>query len=262
MVWIAPAVALATWDAWRWLIYRLGEEPEQGAVLLLTVVLVLGVGVLRRDLAGGAARSAPILTLAAVLALYAVSYAYLPPIMRAGLAVPATLYAIHAGLLRHQPPVAFWGLVALALPVLPSLQLVLGYPMRAVAAAASAGLLQAQGLVVERQGTLLVWQGRMVQFDAPCSGVNMLWAGLMLAFMGSLLLRLDVRRTAAAVALAVVTTLVANVLRGTSLFYIEAGIVTWAPAWWHEALGIAAFAFAAALMFWTLPRMAVQEDRA
>ena len=47
--------------------------------------------------------------------------------------------------LKERPPLAFWGLVALSLPVLPSLQFVLGYPMRIVSATLTVGLLQPAG---------------------------------------------------------------------------------------------------------------------
>ena len=63
------------------------------------------------------------------------------------------------------------------------------------------GLLQAQGLAVARQGTFLLWRDEMVQFDAPCSGVNMLWAGLLLTLMGCVLFRLGAMKVAVAVAL-------------------------------------------------------------
>src|SRR5262249_56914005 len=103
-----------------------------------------------------------------------------------------------------RPPVAFWGLVALALPVLPSLQFTLGYPMRVVSATLSVGLLQAHGLMVARQGTFLVWRGELIQFDAPCSGVNMLWAGLLLTLMGCVLLHFGAIKVIVAVPLSLV----------------------------------------------------------
>jgi exosortase/archaeosortase family protein len=254
-LWMPAAVALATWDAWRWYMERLGGEPEQGLVPMATIALVLGLGWLRREQRPRSDEGRILLALASVLLFYAATHAALPPIMRAGIAVPATLLALHAALFRAVPPVALWGLAALSLPVLPSLQFVLGYPLRVLAASLSVALLQGQGLAVAREGTLLVWQGRMVQFDAPCSGVNMLWAGLMLSLMVALLLRLDVWRTAAALALALVATIAANALRGASLFYVEAGIISGAPAWWHEAVGLTAFAVAAAAMLAALGRL-------
>jgi exosortase/archaeosortase family protein len=139
--------------------------------------------------------------------------------------------------------------------VLPSLQFTLGYPLRVVSAALTVGLLQAHGLMVERQGTFLAWRGELVQFDAPCSGVNMLWAGLLLTLMGCVLLRLGTLKTVLAAGLSVVLTIACNVLRASSLFYVEAGLVPQAPAWWHDGIGIAAFGLSAAATLWVLARL-------
>lgn len=251
---LALAVALATWAGWRWYLTRVAAAPEEATALVLTIIFLTALGGLRR----GSARAPhpfPFVPLAVVLAVYALSFPFVPHIILAALAVAATLYALHSALFRSAPPIAFWGLIALSLPVLPSLQFVLGYPLRVVAATISVVLLQGQGLAVSRQGTLLGWQGRMVQFDAPCSGVNMLWAGLMLALMGAVLLRLDRPRTLAAIALATIATIAANALRGASLFYMEAGVIEGLPAWWHEATGLAAFLVAAVAMLWGLGRL-------
>jgi exosortase/archaeosortase family protein len=147
----------------------------------------------------------------------------------------------------------------LTLPVLPSLQFMLGYPMRVLSATLVVALLQAHGLAVTRQGTFLLWRDKTIQFDAPCSGVNMLWAGLLLTLMGCTLLRLGATKVAIAVTLSVVLTIAANVLRATSLFYLETGMVLGAPIWWHEGIGIAAFMLSAAIMLRLLGRLRKRE---
>src|SRR5262245_56142317 len=90
----------------------------------------------------------PLFPFAFLLAAFAASYAVLPPIARAAIAIAATLYCAHVAAFKERPPVAFWGLMALALPVVPSLQFMLGYPMRLVSAALTVALLQAHGLSV------------------------------------------------------------------------------------------------------------------
>jgi len=252
---VALSTMLATWDGWRWYLARVGGEPEQAVSLVLTVALIAGAGLLRHRRAADGAAEMPLGLIAALLLLYAASHLVLPAIMRAALAIALTLYCLYWTAFRARPPVAFWGLVALALPVLPSLQFVLGYPLRVVSAAATVLLLQMQGLMVERQGTFLLWRGEMVQFDAPCSGVNMLWAGLLLTLAVCLAFRFDLGRTLVAVALSVALTLVANVLRATSLFYVEGGVIGGVPAWWHEAIGLAAFVLCAAATLHLLARL-------
>jgi exosortase/archaeosortase family protein len=247
-------VMAATWGAWRWYLERVWAAPEEAAALAVTVVFVATLAVARKG-QGASPRPLPLAAVAILLVAYAASYFVFPPIVRAAIAVAATLFCFYLAALRERPPVAFWGLVALALPVLPSLQFMLGYPMRIVSAALSVALLQAHGLAVTRQGTFLVWRDEMIQFDAPCSGVNMLWAGLLLTLMGCVLFRLGAVKVMAAVALSVVLSVACNVLRASSLFYVEAGLVPQAPAWWHDGIGIAAFTLSAAVTLWLLGRL-------
>ena len=253
---VTVLVMAATWDAWRWYVQRVWESPEEAASLALTVAFLGALGVTRRS---KEAMRLPLLPVALLLAAFAASYGMLPPIARAAIAIAATLFCGHLAAFKERPPIAFWGLVALALPVVPSLQFVLGYPMRLVCAALSVGLLQAHGLAVERQGTFLSWRDELIQFDAPCSGVNMLWAGLLLTLMGCVLFRFNVLKIMIAVALSLVLAIACNVLRATSLFYVEAGLLPHAQAWWHEGIGIAAFTVSAAATLWLLTRLRGRE---
>jgi len=255
---VSTLVVAATWDAWRWYVERVWAEPEEAAALALTIVFLAVLAVVRPP-ASRAPQPIPLAPVAILLVGYAASYAVLPPIMRAAVAVATTLFCIHVAALRERPPIAFWGQVALALPVLPSLQFTLGYPMRVVSAALTTALLQAHGVMVARQGTFLVWHGEMVQFDAPCSGVNMLWAGLLLALMGCVLLRLPALKVMLAVGLSVTLAIAGNVLRAASLFYVEAGLLPDAPGWWHDGIGIMAFTLSAAVTLWLLGRLRGRE---
>jgi exosortase/archaeosortase family protein len=155
------------------------------------------------------------------------------------------LFCCHRAVIGRAPPPALWGVSLLALPVLPSLQFFLGYPLRLIGAALTALLLQANGLAVARQGVDLVWRDEVLQFDAPCSGVNMLWAGLLLTLAIAWLNGSGAVRLAAALVLSLAMSLLFNVLRAASLFYLESGLLAGA-GWWHEAIGVIAFALAAA----------------
>ena len=255
---VAILALAATWDAWRWYIGRVSTAPEEAAALVLTVALLRGIGIARMA-RPTSPHTVPLLPIASLLALYAAAHAVLPPIMRAALAIALTLFCFYLAAFRERPPVAFWGLVALALPVLPSLQFTLGYPMRVISATLVVGLLQMHGLAVTRQGTFLLWRDETIQFDAPCSGVNMLWAGLLLTLTGCTWLRLGAVKVAIAMTLSIALTIAANVLRATSLFYVETGMVPAAPTWWHEGIGIAAFMLSAALTLWLLGHLRERE---
>jgi len=95
----------------------------------------------------------------------------------------------------------------------------------------------------------------MVDFDAPCSGVNMLWAGLLLTLMGCVLFRLGAMKVAMALALSVALSIASNALRASSLFYVETGLFAQAPAWWHDGIGLAAFTASAMATLWLLGRL-------
>jgi exosortase/archaeosortase family protein len=248
---VAIVVAAATWDAWRWYVARVSASPEEAVSLTATVIFLAVLGAARGP-RPAAPRPLVLVQAAILLGVYVSSYALLPAILRAALAIAATLFAFHLALFKQRPPVAFWGLVALALPVVPSLQFVLGYPMRVVSATLAVGLLQAQGLAVNRQGTFLIWHGQMVDFDAPCSGVNMLWAGLLLTLMGCVLYRLGAIKVAVAIALSVALSIASNALRAASLFYVEAGFFAEAPDWWHDGIGLAAFIASSVATLWLL----------
>src|SRR5437763_7652357 len=121
---VTALVMAATWDAWRWYVQRVWESPEEAASLALTVAVVGALGVARRS---KEAVRLPLIPIALLLAAFAASYEVLPPIARAAIAIAATAFCGHLAAFKKRPPVAFWGLVALALPVVPSLQFMLGY---------------------------------------------------------------------------------------------------------------------------------------
>ena len=244
---IQAVILAATWDAWRWYGHRIAGAPEEAAAFALLVVVLIALAA-PRLFRRAPDYAAPLLPVAALLTAYGVSQWFAPPIIRCALAAAAVLYPLYLAAFRERPPVAFWGIVALAMPLLTSLQFFLGYPMRVISASLTAAFLEMQGIALSVQGTFLVWRGEMVQFDAPCSGVNMLWGGLLITLAACLILRLGVVKTTAAIVLSIVMTTFANVLRTTSLFYIEAGVISGAQDWWHEGIGLVAFALAAATM--------------
>ncbi len=241
---IGLCIGAATWDAWRWYATRLSAEPEQGLALALTLG-VFALLAMPRWLARRPAGHVPLLPVAALLALYSVLVVVAPSIFQAAVAVIAVLYVAYRAVFDRTPPLAFYGLVALSLPVLPSLQFVLGYPMRLVSAWLTVGLLELHGLGISRQGTFVVINGETVQFDAPCSGVSSLWALVLVALFISLVRNVSTAGTVAMVALAGFVAIGANVIRVASLLYAEANGWTETTPALHEGIGLVAFGFAA-----------------
>lgn len=261
--WTVLAITvLACWESWHWYAGRVAGTPDEALTLLMTMGLILALGA-RSGLGRAAADpSVPLLLPAALLASYAALHGFGPPIVLAAIAVMASLPLFYRAVVGERPPLALYALAALSLPVLPSLQFVLGYPMRLISASLTVGLLELQGLAVVREGTHLLFAGQTVEFDAPCSGIRMLWAGLMLTLAACVIWRSGVVMTLIAVSASILMTLAANVFRASSLFYVEAGLLPGAAPWWHEAIGLVAFAISAVATVLVLARLNALEVRA
>lgn len=245
---LAAIALVACWDSWRWTIHRLTQSPEEGLSLLFTFALLAVLSIPRLRHPALFARIDPILP-AAMLTLHAaLTVAQAPSIIQSALATTLLAYIVYRVALNTAPPAAFWGLIALSMPVLPSLQFVFGYPLRIVSAALTVALLNLQGVPITREGTYVTIAGQTAQFDAPCSGIAMLWALILVTLMTALIARLSVARLGLALLLTVAAAFAANVLRVASLLYATTMLGETEPPWLHEAVGLAAFAFAALLL--------------
>ncbi len=216
-----------------WYVKRLDDGSDE-PLGLLTLGLV---GLLAwRDRAARTAGE-PAKTWGAVLVLASVvAIPWLPPMLRAGLAVAgvAVFYGLHrrAGLL---------GLLALSLPVVASLQFYLGYPLRLAAAEGAARLIELGSLVVARRGVQIEIGGQVIGVDPACSGVRMLWHAAVAAMGLAAYHRLPWRATAAVGGLAVVLVIPANIVRATLLVFEETGY--WQKSdLLHGGIGLASFA--------------------
>lgn len=240
-----PALLVAFWDAWRLLAGRFGDGPS--ALPLLLVLLLVAIPTIRRIVARDAPEVPPLL-LSPGLGLYLAASVAGPVLARIAVAVSIFVlvcYRIAAG---RSPPAPLAGLALLVMPVLPSLDFYLAYPMRLICAALTAGLLRLNGLGVSVEGVALRWNGSLVMFDAACSGVRMLWAATFLASAIGLIAGFGPARYARALLIALALAVAGNVLRAASLFYVENGFVQGlqGPVV-HEAVGIAAFVLLAAM---------------
>jgi exosortase/archaeosortase family protein len=236
--------AAAYWPVWVWYASRVGDGSDEpwclAALAVVLVLLLTDRDETKTQLDGF---RAPIV----FLLLYVVAAALLPPIFGAAvamLAVGSTLSFHRRGRLFDP---GIWGLLLLSLPLLASLQFYLGYPLRALAGQLTAPLLNLSGFAVAAQGTVLDWGGRLIEIDAPCSGVRLLWACGFLTFSLASIYRLTAFRTVLAGLGALAALVLGNVFRTAALFYVEAGVVA-APQWAHAWAGVAAFALMAVVI--------------
>jgi exosortase len=241
------ALLLAFWEAWRLLALRLDDGVD--ALPLLLVLAAVSIPLVRRLRSGIAPAPVDFATVSAGLGLYIAATLWAPPLVRIAIAAVTSLVAIHQLGAGRRPSAPFVGLVLLALPVLPSLEFFLAYPLRVASAGITAGLLRMNGFPVAVDGVGLRWGDALIQFDAACSGVRMLWGALFLTSALALIAGYPVRRYALLLAATIPLTIFANALRAASLFYIEADAAALSlPAIAHELTGVAAFAMLAAAL--------------
>jgi len=228
---------LAFWEVWHWYVTRAVYSWDQpwGVAAFIAAILFL---ILSRKPLPQNERS--LWVPAALILVYAASCFVLPPLARALIAFTAV--AATASLLRFGKAfhAGLFGLFYLSLPTIPTLQFFGGYPLRIVVAELTAPILRIGGFAVVAEGTCLNWSGQLIWIDAPCSGIKMLWVGLLLTFVVLCFHELTLRKTLLLMPLVAIVIMGANVFRAVALFYIEAGFLDF-PAWSHEYAGVIAF---------------------
>jgi len=238
---IVATLGLAGWPVARWYLARMSDgsdEPWGLAALAAALLFAPRDGWLEpiaRTRVG---------LLCSIIAVYTVSYTWLPPLGHALLWT--TTIGVAVG--RRGFPLAWWSLLILSLPLIATLQFYLGYPLRIATTALCVPLLRIFGLHVAAEATALHWAGETVIVDAPCSGIHMLWTGLFLAAALACWQRLDLRQSFRLLQRASLAVFVANILRATALFCIESKL--WpSPSWAHEGVGLALFGAAAVAIY-------------
>ena len=274
LLWIGLHTA-GLWPTWRWMAARMADgsdDPLGGLALAALAALLVAVrGQLRSAprlpwlaaaLVGTLAATAlhgqvtPLLgSLLAIVAWAGGLLAFLPDERRGAMQV-------RDGVLHAAPrfPIAalpVLGLAVLALPFIASLQFYAGYPLRVLTAEVSRWLLLPWFHVL-REGSSLNVDGLLVIVDAPCSGVQMAWAGYFTACAVALWAGRGDRAFALRLPLVGAAVLLGNVLRNTALVALEAtgrGM----PAL-HEGIGLVALAAVCGAVAWAMARRVDDEQ--
>ena len=234
---------VALYPAIHWYAVRTRYASEQRWELLALFAAGLLVAVRRCK-----AQERSNLALPTILtAAFALSVQVLPSLVSTWIAWAA--FAASASVLflgcRFDAPL--FGLLTLSLPVLPVFQYHLSYPLRTLVAQVAAWMLRFVGVSVEREGACLLFENQFIWVDAPCSGLRMLWSALFLGMCLSAALRFSAGRTLRFAISAAVIVVMANILRTTSLFFVEAGLVE-VPDWAHAGVGLGSYALAMCLL--------------
>ncbi len=242
---VAP---LAFWPVLAWYVGGTMDASNDywGLLALMSAILVVA-----RNKSSAMVRLPLMLPITFVVFYLVATLAGAPISIRAVLAFLALGSLASASRLGKRIDLPLFALLMLALPLTATWQFYLGYPLRVVAGALSAALLQMNGIAVVREGALLNWSGQIVSIDAPCSGVKMLWAAMYMVYTLSALHRLSFVQTGCAIGFAVATVVAANAIRAAALFYIETGMLN-VPHWAHDATGMFSFAIGACAILWAI----------
>jgi len=237
-----PALVFAAfWPVGAWYIQRIGDRSDEpwGVLALIT----LGILLIRNK--AEVALRWDLLT-ALVLLTYVCGCSRLPPLGNALLfALFVASSVVYRGM-RFHPGVS--ALTFLSLPIIPTLQFVFGYPLRAMVSELSATILRTVGMSVVRSGTLLQYGEKLIFVDAPCSGIRMLWVGSYLTAVLLCVFRLSKRSSSVAILLSWTLLFTGNVIRALNLFFLEIFLPNY-PEFLHGAVGLAAFGTASLLLF-------------
>lgn len=228
VLWRAALLLAAFWPVWRWYVDRLrhGSDEPYGLVPLLIAAAIVAARARHSAVAPAGSDTATILWVFA----YTGTSGLLPPLFQAVFAMLALAAFASRWLLGQRIDLGLLGLLLLSLPVIASLQFYVGYPLRRVAAEASAWLLRMIGFAVRCDGVALLYRDRELLVDAPCSGVRMLWVTAVVVCGLGAWHRTPPRRLVAAGGLAVLLALFGNALRAATLFQSDVGLLPAIPA--------------------------------
>lgn len=235
------------WPVTIWYVERLLDKSDEplGIVSLITFAVVILV---RQESVSTRGTFKIPVTAFVCLVLYVATWPIAPKLLSAIIAVVAIGFLIDSQAGKFKLGLGSWLLLLFSLPIVSSLNFYSGYPLRLVVGKIAAPLISMVGFPTIADGTALIWNSQMIQIDAPCSGIKMLWFALFVGAVLSSVLELSLFNSAAVLSSAVLASLLGNVLRITSLFFIEAKVLPIEASqeqFIHQSVGAVSFAIAA-----------------
>lgn len=257
-VFLLPLV-LAFWPVWRWYLERYADRSDEpvGILALATVMLLVWS---RQERRSSGLNLAGVIGATLITVVYCTLWAWEPQAVQALLAIVAIALVVIAFPMAPRLIAGDLMLLSLSLPVVATLNFYLGFPLRVCVAAVASGLLQIAGFPVELSGAELKWGEYLVQVDAPCSGIKLLWFCCYVAAVLASAFRLRAFGAILLVAVAVPAALIGNVMRVTALFFLETGVLgipadSMMAEWFHQATGVISFLATATLIVLVAQRL-------
>lgn len=236
------------WPVTIWYFERVFDKSDEplGVVSLIAFVAIL---ITRKSTATPAARAYKVpLASIGCICLYIATWVVAPKLLSAIFALCAVGFLLDSFGGRFKMNLGTWLLLIFSLPLVSSLNFYSGYPLRMLVGKIAAPMLSMTGFPTVADGTALVWSGHAVQIDAPCGGIKMLWFSLFIAAVLIAAFDLKSKKAMLLFSISISSALLANVLRITSLFFVEAGImpvVESLDTFVHQMIGMVSFAMSA-----------------
>lgn len=228
----------AFWPVWSWWGIRVLGDAESASGLFALAAATYLLHSSDSRIAGPHLRPPSPVTLLLLLT-YVLTYPFLLPMPRAMIALSVLTIEIFRA--RRQPfHFGIWLLILMALPIGPSLQFFIGYPLRAFVAGAASLILNIYGFAVTREGAVLHAAGHILLVDAPCSGLRMLWTGIVAILTLGTMYRLGWRQQIFLLIGGGGVVIVVNVIRAVTLFLAEVHGRR-LEGWRHDAVGLLVF---------------------
>jgi exosortase len=256
--WPILATSVAYGAVWLDYAERLRRDPQTWAHALAALAGVIVLWRPSAKLHGEASARWPFIVALVCAVGYAGAYWKLTAMLRCTLALTG-LWATLCWQRNSTRPWLGLALMLLSVPALGQVEELIGAPLRLTVAEAAAALLRSSGLFVAAEGTRLSWAGGVVDVDAPCSGLHMLWTGALVTLLVSAHFALSRRRALAFACAAPLLIWSGNALRCAALFYVESGIVR-APSFAHVGVGLCVFTAVCAAL-WELARRLAKPGR-
>jgi len=157
---------------------------------------------------------------AVFLSMYVITYPIAPHLVQAILLI-LTVWFFTVSRFASPSKTGVLGLLILSLPLIPSLNFFMGYPLRVVVAAGTCLMLNTIGMSTGREGVMLAVNGQLTAIDAPCSGISMLWAESYVVMLLACLFRLNLKYTSILSLVAFLFIVAGNIVRATTLIAFD-----------------------------------------
>jgi exosortase len=239
--WIARTWSEATYESW-------------GFVALVVLVAVGRRGVPRRRPEPSTPHLAGVVGLALLDLLLA-------PLSINVLSAGLGLVVVHLWLVTFRDYRGRWflqpqlWLALLCLPVVHWANILFGYQLQHLVSRLAAGCLGLYGLPVTAEGTVLRLPGAVIAVDSSCSGLKLLYSGVLFGVVVGLGRPMSLRRRALFWLGLLALLLGANVMRVLSLAVGQLQLGRPVEGWAHQGVGLVAFAMVAVVALWLFRRL-------